>query len=141
MMARIWRSTREPLFVLRVCVLARRIETVELAVVLGGELLDELRLHEMRLESREDARLEHVASDGQSVAAGAAVARVRAAVMVVAHLGEATAANAALDEIGEQIDGAPGALRAYAGTGMREIVTDVLLPRLAHAQVPAGNVS
>ena len=50
--------------------------------------------------------------------------------MMVTHLGEAAAADTALDEVGEQIDGAAGALGADARVVMRELVTDMLLPRL-----------
>jgi len=78
----------------------------------------------------EDAGFENVASDGETIVAGAAIARVRAAVVVVADLREATAANAAPDETGEKIGRAPGALGTDTGIVMRQIVADVLLPRL-----------
>ncbi len=54
-------------------------QTVNLAVELLAERLEQLRLHEPRLEEVQDGVLERVGSDVQAVVAGSAVARGRAA--------------------------------------------------------------
>ena len=56
-------------------------QSVHLALILGGERLEQLRRHQVGLEPGEDDRLEGVAPDRQEIAASPAIARVRAAVI------------------------------------------------------------
>ncbi|MEQ9332163.1 hypothetical protein [Thalassobaculum sp.] len=60
-------------------------EPVELGVEMGNEIPHRLGLHQLPLQAFQDTRLDHVAADCQGVAAGAGIARARAAVVVAVH--------------------------------------------------------
>jgi len=106
---------------------AAGIEPVELTVIFGDELGDQLGLHEVGLEAGEDARFQHVAANGEAVVAGTAIARGRAAVMLVADLGETAAADAALDEVRQEIEGTTCPFRADAGMVVCQLLAHVAL--------------
>src|SRR5262249_17479990 len=78
--------------------LAAGIETVDLPMELRGELLHELRLHQMRAEAAQNTRLEHVTTNCQPMAADPAVARAGTAIDVRAGHGESAAADATPEE-------------------------------------------
>src|SRR4051812_23217132 len=81
----------------------RPAETIDLAIELVGDHLEELGRHEARLQPFEDAGFEDVAPDVQPVAARALIARRGAAVELFADDDEAAAALAALREPGEEV--------------------------------------
>jgi hypothetical protein len=81
----------------RLRLLAACVEAIELAVILGRELLHEIGVHEVGLEPGEHAGLQHVPTDCEPVVARPPVARVRATVVVRADLGKTAAAAATLD--------------------------------------------
>src|SRR5260370_36522868 len=113
-----------------VIALARSIQPVQLAVILGGKFLDEFGGDKVGLQSRKNTCLEEVSPDRQKIVASSAIARVRAAVMVQAHLGEPAPTGAALEQVREQIDGATGALGANADIVVRQGMPNTKLPSL-----------
>ena len=99
-------------------------------MISADELLHAVRLHQVMPQAIEDEGLDAIAPDGETVAAGAPVAGGRAAVVVVAHLREAAAAHAALEEAGQKVAGAPCALGADAGAFLDDLEPGLLLALL-----------
>jgi hypothetical protein len=107
---------------------AHRIQLVQLAVILGGELRREFRGHQVRLQTRQDARFADVTADGQEVGAGAAVACIRAAIVMLTDLREAATADAALQQVRQQVNRPARAFWPNTGIVMCHGEPDVLLP-------------
>src|SRR4029077_5250975 len=71
------------------------VQAVQLAVVFRSKLANERRVHQAVLEAGKDARLEHIAPDGQHVLASSAIAGIRASIVMLTAFRETTTALAA----------------------------------------------
>ncbi|HEY0875841.1 MAG TPA: hypothetical protein VGD94_20365 [Vicinamibacterales bacterium] len=78
-------------------------QPVHLARELFAELVEQILAQELLLERHENSRLDLVAPDGEAVFAGALLAGTEAREPIAAGHDEASAAEAALRESGEQI--------------------------------------